>query len=199
MGGPIAVLCPQVAEVDVVHSEVGVAKRCVRGNSKPCGTRPSQTGVQGRRDDQHAGVNVVHRLAGIVLVGSSPGDGDAVASGIGESAAIGLLAEQSDRARARQVELLMVGSCKHQNCVGGVVVGEGGKRSLDRLELSGGVRRVGHDDRALRAFQTRLACLPSSCRETRLESSRVHKQNVQKKQKTTIEKHRDCGCYPWIR
>lgn len=82
VGGPIAVISPGIGEVDVVCTEVLVAKGRIVRNWVACRARASQTGVESGRDDKYTRVHIVHAIAGVVHIRSRPGDGHLILGSI---------------------------------------------------------------------------------------------------------------------
>lgn len=146
VGGAVRVLGPGVAKVDVIHAEVDAAEGGVRGHRVARGPGAGVAGLEGGRDGQHAGEDVIDGFAGAVVVGLGPGDSDLVLGRVGEAGGRGL-AEEGDGARAGDVELFVVGAGADEDDLGGVVVREGGDGGLHGGIVCGRVG-VGHDERA---------------------------------------------------
>lgn len=156
MRGSGAVISPGIGEIDVIRAEVLVAKGRIVRHGEASRARASQTCIERGRNSQHAGEDVVDALAGVVLVGCGPGDGDLV---LGRVRGAISLAEESDGPRTGDVHLLLVRAGQDEDGLVGVVVGEGLNGCLDGGEVGGLVRGGDLDCAPGAVVAIGLACL----------------------------------------
>lgn len=152
-----------IAEVNVVRSKVPTAKGRVIWHSKASSPTTSESGIQGRANGQHAGVDIVTQQ-GVANIGLVPPDLDVVLGSlvVADVAGVGLvlrglvgLAEQVQGARMGDVELLDVLTGANEDVVGHRVVGDGEDGRLDGGEAGAGVV-LAHVDGAVGAALQRV-------------------------------------------
>ena len=133
-----------VHEVDVVGAEIGVAEGSARGHSIASRTAAGEGGVERRSDGKRGGEGVVERTGGVGAGGLVPDHDNVVLRAWIVACLVdpsiwcvrcGGLAEEIDRARARDIELFGVVPRENQDSVGSGVVGEGKDSGLNGREL----------------------------------------------------------------
>lgn len=80
--GTIAVISPGIGEINVISTEVLVAKGCIVRHWVSRRARTSQTSVESGRHDKDTRVDIVHALASVILIRSRPGDSHLVLSSV---------------------------------------------------------------------------------------------------------------------